>query len=116
MKLILPATINPPKLRKDGSASVSFDTRELQAEEIFTIMSLRHAEGWVCFAPNVEEIEVPETNAEVDEKSASERLRNVMFVWYKQELEAGRFVGLFETFRKERMEKIIEGVKSKLQN
>ena len=116
MKIVLPAQIDPPRLRKDGSAKISFDTRELTAEEIFTIMSLRHAEGWLCFAPNENEIEVPEESAHVDEKSASERLRNVMFVWFKQETESGKFVGLFETFRKEKMEKIIEGVKSKLEN
>lgn len=114
LKITLPATINPPRLRKDGSAAISFDTRELTAEEIFTIMSLRHAEGWICFAPNEEQLEIPETPAEVDEKSPSERLKAVLYVWYKQETEAGRYVGLFETFRKERMERIIEGVKSKL--
>lgn len=114
MKIILPSQINPPRLRKDGSASLSFDTRELTAEEIFTIMSLRHTEGFLCFAPNEDEIEIPEERAEVDEKSVSERLRNVIFVWYKQEVDAGKFVGLFETFKKEKYEKIIEGVKSKL--
>lgn len=116
MKIILPAQINPPTLRKDGSAKVTFDTRELNAEEIFTIMSLRHTEGWLAFAPNEDDLETPEEHAEIDEKSPSERLRNVMFVWYKQETACGNFVGLFETFRKEKMEKIIEGVKSKLNN
>ena len=115
-KLIFPAQINPPRLRKDGSASVSFDTRELTAEEIFTIMAMRHTEGWLTFSPNADEVEIPEERAELDEKSASERLRSVIFVWYKQQVEAGKFVGLFETFRKEKMEKIIEGVKSKLEN
>lgn len=114
MKLILPSQINPPRLRKDGSASLSFDTRELNAEEIFSIMALRHTEGWLCFAPNEGDIEIPEERAETDEKSPSERLRNTLFVWYKQEVESGKFAGLFETFRKEKMEKIIEGVKSKL--
>ena len=114
MKLILPALINPPRIRKDGSVSLSFDSRELNAEEIYSIMAMRHAEGWLCFAPSENEIEIPEEQAQVDEKSPSERLRNVMYVWYKQEMEAGRFVGLFETFRKEKMEKIIETVKSKL--
>lgn len=114
MKLILPAQINPPRLRKDGSASISFDTRELTAEEIFSIMSLRHAEGWLAFAPNENEIEIPEQNAEVDEKSASERLRNVLYVLYKQQVEKGKFVGLFETFRKEKMEQLIEVIKKKL--
>lgn len=114
MKIILPSQINPPRLRKDGSASISFDTRELTAEEIFTIMSLRHSEGWLCFAPNENELDIPEETAEVDEKSASERLRAVLFVWYKQETEKGKFVGLFETFKKEKMERIIETIKGKL--
>lgn len=115
MRIILPAQINPPRLRKDGSASMSFDTRELTAEEIFTIMSLRHTEGWLAFAPNENEIEIPEEQATLeDEKSPSERLKNVLYVFYKQETEAGRFIGLFETFRKEKMEIIIEGVKKKL--
>lgn len=80
-------------------------------------MSLRHAEGWLSFSPNIDDIgEVPKEAAQVDEKSASERLRSVLFVWFKQEVEANRFIGLFETFRKEKMEKIIEGVKSKLED
>lgn len=114
VKILLPAEINPPRLRKDGSASIVLDTRELTAEEIFTIMSLRHAEGWFVFSPNKDNIEVPEDNAEIDTKSPSERLRSVVYVWYKQETESGKFVGLFDTFYKEKMEKIIEGVKSKL--
>lgn len=114
MKILLPAQINPPRLRKDGSASISFDTRELNAEEIFTIMSLRHTEGWLCFAPNENEIEIPKEKAELGGKTSSERLHDVLYVWYMQETENGKFVGLFDTFRKEKMEKIIEGVKSKL--
>lgn len=114
MKIILPAQINPPRLRKDGSASISLDTRELTAEEIFTIMSLRHSEGWLAFSPNENDLETPEEKAEVDEKSPSDRLRAVLYVWYTQETKNGTFVGLFDTFRKEKMEKIISGVKSKL--
>ncbi len=114
-KIILPALINPPTFRKDGSIKLSFDSRELTAEEIFTIMQMRHVEGWLAFAPNENELEIPEEKATLDDEvSPSERLRNVMFVWYKQEVDAQRFVGLFDTFRKEKMEKIIEGVKTKL--
>lgn len=114
-KIILPSQINPPRIRKDGSCSLSFDTRELSAEEIFVIMSLRNIEGWLCFAPNETEIEVPETKAELDEKSPTQRLTAVLFIWYKQECDKGRFVGLFDTFRKEKMEIIIETVKKKLE-
>ena len=114
MKILLPSLINPPRIRKDGSCSLSFDTRELSSEEIFTIMSLRNTEGWVCFAPNETEIEIPNEKAEIDEKSPSQRLRAVLYVWYKQEVKQNNYVGLFETFRKEKMEKIIETIKQKL--
>jgi hypothetical protein len=114
-KIILPSQINPPRIRKDGSCSVSFDTRELSAEEIFVIMNLRNSEGWLCFSPNENELETPDTKAELDEKTPTQRLTAVLFVWYKQECEKGHFVGLFETFRKEKMENIIEGVKKKLE-
>ena len=114
MKIVLPAQINPPRLRKDGSAGIAFDTRELTAEEIFSIMSLRHSEGWLCFAPNESDIEIPEKTAEVEGKTDSQRLRNTLFVWYKQETDNGKYVGTFDSFKSEKMEKIIEGVKAKL--
>lgn len=114
MKLILPAIINPPRIRKDGSASVSFDTRELNSEELFSIMQLRNAEGWLCFAPNENELVIPDDKAEVEGKTPSERLRAVLYIWYKQETESGKYVGLFENFKNEKMEKIIETVKAKL--
>ncbi len=110
----LPAILNPISRRKDKSCKLSLDTRELNHEEILTLMSLEGSEMWICLAPNQEDLQVPDEPAEVDEKSPSERLRSVLFVWYKQEVDAGKFVGLFETFKREKMEKIIEGVKSKL--
>lgn len=114
LKITLPAILNPISRRKDKSVRVSFETRELNPEEILTLMSLEGTEMWVGLAPNADEIEIPEEHAEIDEKTPSERLRSVLYVWYKQEVEAGKFTGLFETFKKERMERIIEGVKSKL--
>ncbi len=112
--ITLPVQLNPISRRKDKSVKLSLETRELNHEEILTLMSLEGQEMWLCLAPNAEQLEVPEERAEVDEKSPSERLRNVLFVWYKQETENGKYVGLFETFKREKLEKIIEGVKSKL--
>lgn len=114
MKLVLPAIINPPRIRKDGSASISFDTRELTAEEVMVILGHRGTEGWLCYAANEGEIEIPEKSAEVEGKTTSERLRGVLYVWWKQQSEAGKFAGTFETFRLEKMERIIQGVKNKL--
>ncbi len=115
-KLVLPAIISPPRLRKDRSASISFDTRELTSTEIITIMGYQGTEGWLTFSANEETIpEPPKETAEVDEKTPSERLKNVLYAYFKQETEHGRYVGLFETFRREKMEVIIEQVKKKLE-
>lgn len=113
-KLILPALISPPTIRKDGSIKLSFDSRELSAEEYMVVMGFRNTEGWLCFSPNEEDLEIPKEHAEIDEKTPSERLRAVLFVWYKQETESRKFVGTFETFKREKYEKIIDTVKSKL--
>lgn len=115
MKLLLPAIINPPSIRKDGSVSIKFDSRELSSEEYMTIMGFRNCEGWLAFQPNEDGIpDLPEERAEIDEKTASERLRAVLYVWYTQETSKSKFTGTFESFRKEKMETIIQGVKSKL--
>lgn len=112
----LPAQLNPISRRKDKSVKLSFETRELDPEETLTLMSLEGAEMWLFLAPNQDEnIEAPEEVAEVDQKPQSERLRNVLYVLWKQETERGKYLGLFETFKKERMEKLIELIKTKLE-
>lgn len=117
MKLQLPVQINAPRFRKDGSCSISFDTRELDSEELMYVLGCRNTEGWLLYASNRAEIddsEVPNVKATLDLKSHSERLRDVIFVWYKQATQDGKFVGDFETFYKSKMESVIEGVKTKL--
>lgn len=112
--ITLPVQLNPISRRKDKSVKLSLETRELNHGEILTLMSLEGQEMWMCLAPNAEQLEIPKERAEVDEKSPSERLRNVLFVYYKQETEAGRYVGLFDTFKREKYEKLIEFIKGKL--
>lgn len=117
MKTILPVSLNPISRRKDKSVKMSFETRELNPEETMILMAMEGEEGWLLFSTNREEIkeeDVPQEKAEVDDKTPSERLRAVMFVWYKQESDKGRYIGTFENFRRDKMEKIIESIKSKL--
>lgn len=117
MILKLPAQINAPRFRKDNSVSLSFDTRELSPEELMYILGVRQTEGWLLYASERAEIDdsdVPDVKPNLDLKSHSERLRDVIFVWYKQSTQDKKFVGDFESFYKAKMETIIEGVKSKL--
>lgn len=113
-KIVLPAVLNPISRRKDKSVKLSLDTRELGQEDILTLLALEGAEMWICLSPNEADLEVPEEKAEVNTKSASQRLRNTLFVLWKQETEAGKYIGTFETFKGDWMERIIQQVKDKL--
>lgn len=115
MILKLPAQINAPRFRKDGSISLSFDSRELTPEELMFVLGCRQSEGWLLYSQTseIDQQDLPKGKPDLDLKSASARLKDVIYVHYKQAVEAQRFVGLFETFYKEQMEKIIEGYKQK---
>lgn len=117
MILKLPAQINAPRFRKDNSCSLSFDTRELNAEELMYILGVRQAEGWLLFSTEGQNLTVeaiPDVKATLDLKSHSARLKDVLFVWYKQATQDQTFVGDFDSFYKAKMETIIDGVKTKL--
>lgn len=114
MKIILPVQLNPISRRKDKSVKLSLETRELTPEETLTLMSIEGMEGWMCLAPNQEELEVPEEQAEVEGKSVSQRIRSALYVLYKQRTEKGEYIGLFENFYKTQQEKYLEFIKSKL--
>lgn len=114
MQIILPAQLNPISRRKDKSLKLSFETRELQADETMTLMSLEGIEGWITFSPNSEAIEIPEENAKLDTKTESQRMRSVLYRLYLQDTQASKFTGLFQSYYSERMEKLIQLLKDKL--
>ena len=117
MKIILPVQLNPISRRKDRSVKLSFETRELQPSEILSLMTFEGSEMWLLLASQEAEIddsEVPAHKPELGTKSRSERLRDVIYVWYKQSVEAQNFVGDFETFLNVKLDSIIDGVKTKL--
>lgn len=116
MILTLPAQLNPISRRKDRSVKLSYETRELTPSETMSLMALEGAEGWLIFAPTEQEansVQIPTVAPELGQKSASDRLRSVIYVHYKQAVEDGKYVGLPETFYQEQMNKVIEGYKLK---
>jgi len=117
MQILLPAQISPPRIRKDGSCSITFDTREMTAEEIFTVMSLRNSEGWLAFTLNQEQLpEAPTENADLETKTISQRIKSVLFILYKQATEKGTFVGTFESYYQTQGEKIISKLKDLIED
>ena len=107
----LPSILTSYRDKVDGSATLSFATRELTDEEVLILRKFRGSEGWLLFAENdISEKEIPKEEAPLEGKSASQRLYNVMFkVWKEQD-----GVGDFEAWRKTKMEKIISLYKDML--
>ena len=97
-----------------NSVKLVFETQELDAEKTADLFSLRNQLGWLIFAPSQSaEIELPQEPAEEfrDDKSPSQRLRAVLYVYWKQRGAQGDF----ETFYRARMSRFIESVKEKLE-
>lgn len=104
------------KTLSDGGIRLLVDCQEINPAEAAELFSLKGKVGWFLFkeaAITEEEVgKLPDEIVEFkNEKSPSERLRNVMFVYYKQKY--GKEEG-FDSWRKEQMEKIIQQYKDKL--
>lgn len=98
--------------RADGSAGLRFSTQELSPEDFSELKKSLNQFGWIVFKENdINESDIPDTNAEEEGISASERLRRVLFVYYKQK----KIKEDFEVWRRRQMETIIEKFKEKLE-
>lgn len=112
--LQLPAQVIDIRPRADKSVKISFESRELTGDEAALLFDSFQGEGWLVYAPNSTGValdEVPTGSAESGTKSQSKRLRDVIFVYWKQK--GGN--GDFETFYRVTLEKLIDYMKSKLE-
>lgn len=116
MRILLPVQLNPISRRKDKSVKLSLETRELSPTEIMTLMAIEGEEMWMSLATTEQELpEAPEEAPEIETKTSAQRLRSVLFILYKKATENGSFVGTFDNYYRDRMEKIIESLKSKIE-
>lgn len=112
MSVQVQAILDSISTRKDGSIKLVFETQEVSSKEGFNLFEMRDRFGWLAFAPQKSELKIPEepaVNPRI-EKSPSQRLRNVIFVLWKQ-LGAS---GDFEDYYRKQMERMIEQVKERL--
>ncbi len=107
----LPAYFLGFNSKSDGSAGLRFGTQELSAEDFAELKRNQNAFGWLLFQETVSEKDIPDEAPEEDGKSTSERLRAVLFVFWKQKSIGGDF----ETWRRGQMEKYINAVKATLE-
>lgn len=111
------AIISKVSTMADGGMRVQVDTNEVTPEVAAALMGLHKQFGMFIFAPEGKKVEeqdlvIPEEQKEFpNQKSLSERLRNVLFVLHEKR---GGNKEKFEDFRRKYMEKIIEQVKQKI--
>lgn len=110
----VPAQVVGMNPKQDRSWKLVFETRELQGDEVKLLADTFQGEGWLVFKPNSDGItveEVPEKGAEAGVKTPSQRLRAVIFILWKQQGEKGDFDAFYKTM----LEKLIDFVKTKLE-
>lgn len=106
----LPAIMTGFASHADGGAGIRFTTNELAGEDYVALASEKGKFGWLIFKENdVQDEDIPNEQAE-EAKTPSQRLRAVLFVLWTQEGKKGNF----EDYYRNRMEKLIEVIKNKL--
>ena len=114
---IIAATIDKLSSRKDRTWSVTLGTQEMTPDECSELMRLN---GKLCFVGfkvdpftqhETDIIESLEGTPDLNAKSLSERLRNVMYVWWKQNPKGFKE---FSNFYEHHMTLYIDNIKSKL--
>ena len=118
MNLLRTVTLDRASRRKDKSVSLTFITSlEQSSEEYMEIDTLLNDSGVLYFKSSgnltKEEIKaLDSTEVEVEGKTKSQRLRNVMYILWQQ----NQGLYTFEEFYSLEMEKIIQHYKDKLEN
>lgn len=110
------STISKVETLADNSLKLSVVTQELAPESETEIFKYRNKLGWFVFKEETIKEEdlkdLPEIEPEFKgQKSPSERLRNIIWVYWDSKTNKSK---PFETFRLEYMEKLIQSIKDKL--
>ena len=112
---ILHAGITRVSSAADNGVSMSVVTPELAPEQAATILRLKGQNVQVLITPIDEPGEEPElVSTDRDAKSPAQRLRGVLFVCHKALRHIGKTGEEFDAFYRNKLEAMIEAVKSKL--
>lgn len=101
------AQIDSAKANNDRTLSLKIDTQELSAEETAHLFNLFQKQIWIALAETTiteQDLNIPETVDEMEKKSPSQRLRDRMFVYWKE----NKVSDNFDTWYKTALEKIGE--------
>jgi hypothetical protein len=118
-KILCPAIFDGYTRRKDRSVSLRFITQEKTSSEIMDIDATLDQFGILYFrgeekmnADEIEELDSIDLDVYDEPKSQSQRLRNVLYILWKQDGERGDF----KKYYKQKTEEIIQHFKNKLED
>ena len=114
-EITLPVIIAGIQSKVDGSLKIVLETRELPAESAANLFAIRNQESWAVLSPNeMTKVNIPEEKADASlgTKTPSQRLRSVLYVFWKQKGSQGNF----EDFYRVQLEKVIDNIKEKLED
>lgn len=101
--------------RKDGSLGFSAETPELTSKEKVVWLELQGKNVTALFAPtDSPEAPVVEIDKDLEQKSQSTRIRNTLYVLWKQQTERKQEDRTYEEFYKDKTERYIDNIKSLL--
>ena len=107
----IPAIVVNMNPKADRSWKLTFETRELNGEEVKILAENLQGEGWLVFSPNeIKQADIPKVEAESGTKTQSQRLRDVIYILWKQSGGKGDFQSFYNVY----YEKLIEYTKGKL--
>lgn len=114
--LILPAIISSIRSLKDGSISVTIETQEMSPGKAGELFGLRNKVVVMYLSPKetITQRELDQIDAvdpEFEGKTQSQRIRNVLFKLFSQGNEGFK---TFDDYYKNKTEKFIEHLKSKI--
>lgn len=110
--LTCPVIMGRCSTRSDGSLSISFSTPELSPDEKVAFMELQNKNLKLLLQPqDSEPAELKEVKGQFDKKTPSQRLRSILFVYWKQSDGTGEFDNFYSRW----MNDLCESVKAKLE-
>lgn len=113
--IILACIVDKITTLKDRSVKITLDTQELSPSKAGEIFTLMNSLATVYISPSEitsrEMAQVDAVEPEMPGKSPSQRMRNVLFILWKQDNQGYKE---FDSFYKERMEKYIEELKNNI--
>lgn len=108
------AQIDSAKANNDRTLTIKLDTQELSAEDTAHIFDFFQKQIWVAIAETEvtdEDLDIPESVDPLDEKTPSQRLRDRMYVYWKEKKPSSNFNEWYRTQLEKYGEKFLDAIK-----